>query len=100
MFARMPDGRTVEAHYQCDVKGHAPGSNDWRLGKGLAPLDKSKDMWTEYKELWRTWAVNNKDLMGILREECKWFDCTLSDKFANSNISQARALAELLNEGY
>lgn len=100
MFALMPDGRTVEAHYQCDVKGHAPGSTDWRLGKSKPPLDKTKNLWVEYKELWRIWAINNPDLMRILAEECKWFDSTLSDKFANSDISQARALAELLNEGY
>lgn len=100
MYARMPDGRTVEAHYQCDVKGYAPGSDHWKLGKGKPPLDRSKDMWYEYKELWRVWAINNPDLMRVLAEESKWFECTLSDKFANSNISQARALAELLNEGY
>lgn len=100
MFATLADGRTIEAHYQCDVKGHAPGSTDWKLGKGKPPLDRTKDMWVEYKKLWTEWALLNPDLMRILAEESKWFDCLLSDKFASSPISQARALAELLNEGY
>jgi hypothetical protein len=98
MFALMPDGRTIEAHYQCDVKGYAPGSTDWRLGKGKPPLDPSKDMWTEYLKLWRTWAEHNPDLMDILATESEMNDYVLSDKFANTDISQARALCELLNE--
>lgn len=52
LFARMPDGRSIESHYQCDVKGYSPGSNNWRLGKGKPPLDKSKDLWAEYMALW------------------------------------------------
>jgi predicted glycosyl hydrolase (DUF1957 family) len=98
MFALMPDGRTIEAHYQCDVKGIAPGSSDWRLGKGKPPVDKSIDSWGEYKKLWTIWADNNPDLMRELSEACALMDYTLSDKFANTDISQARALCELLNE--
>ncbi|WDS62349.1 hypothetical protein [Pseudomonas phage D6] len=98
MFALMPDGRTIEAHYQCDVKGIAPGSTDWRLGKGKPPVDRSKDLWKEYKQLWTVWADLNPDLMRELSEACALMDYTLSDKFANTDISQARALCELLNE--
>lgn len=98
MFALMPDGRTIEAHYQCDVKGHAPGSSDWRLGKGKPPLDTTKDMYVEYKCLWAEWAEQNPELMRELATACEHHDYTLSDKFANTGVSQARALAELLNE--
>lgn len=98
MFALMPDGRTIEAHYQCDVKGIAPGSSDWKLGKGKPPVDTTKDMYAEYKKLWVIWADNNPDLMRELSRVCELHDYTLSDKFANTGVSQARALCELLNE--
>lgn len=49
--AIMPDGRSIEQHYQCDVKGYDPGGRNWRLGKGRPPLDTSKDLWGEYLAL-------------------------------------------------
>ena len=36
--AIMPDGRTIEQHYQCGVKGYQPGGTNWKLGKGKPPL--------------------------------------------------------------
>ena len=33
--ARMPDGRSIEEWYQCDVKGYDPGGTAWRSGKGV-----------------------------------------------------------------
>ena len=36
--ARLPEGRTIEAVYQCDIKGYDPGGTNWRLGKGKPPL--------------------------------------------------------------
>lgn len=96
----MPDGRTIEAHYQCDVKGHAPGSSDWRLGKGKPPLDTSKNMWVEYLKLWNVWADHNPDLLLTLANISEMNDFILSDKFANTDISQARALCEILNERF
>ncbi|AFO71104.1 hypothetical protein KEN51_CDS0329 [Pseudomonas phage vB_Pae10145-KEN51] len=38
--------------------------------------------------------------MDELRQNAKEHDNYLSDVFASTDISQARALAELLNEGY
>ena len=96
--ARMPDGRTIEEHYQCDVKGYQPGGTNWRLGKGKPPLDKSKDMWTEYLALWEEWALTHPDLMDELGEAAKLKQYALSDCFASTPVNQARALVEILNK--
>jgi hypothetical protein len=29
IYALMLDGRSIEAHYQCDVKGYNPGGQNW-----------------------------------------------------------------------
>lgn len=100
LHATMSDGRTLEMHYQCDVKGFNPGGENWREGKGKPPLDSSKDLWKEYLALWETWAKDHPDLMKELKEKVVEHDYYLSDVFATSDISQARALAELLNKGY
>lgn len=97
LFARMPDGRTIEQHYQCDVKGYQPGGTNWKLGKGKPPLDKTKDMYAEYLELWKIWANNNEQLVLELAERAKASGYVLTDMFATSPVNQARALAEILN---
>lgn len=94
--ARMPDGRSLEAHYQCDVKGYAPGSSNWRLGKGKPPLDRSVDLYAAYLALWRTWAAHNPALINDLRQRAT--SGVLSDRFASTPVNQARALADILNE--
>lgn len=94
----MPDSRTVEMHYQCDIKGYAPGGTDWRVGKGKPPKDPSIDLYHEYKELWFQWINNNYDLFKELRVLAVEHDGLLTDCFATNEVSQARALAELLNE--
>ena len=33
--AVLRDGRAIEQHYQCDVKGYDPGGKNWKLGKGV-----------------------------------------------------------------
>jgi len=96
--ARMPDGRTIEQHYQCDIKGYDPGGRNWRLGKGNPPLDTSKDLWQEYLELWRVWCRSHNQALRLLRVHAAKHDNTLSDRFATTNINQARALATILNE--
>ena len=98
LFAVMPDGRTIEQHYQCDVKGYQPGGTDWRLGKGKPPLDKTKDLWEEYLSLWETWAINHPELMDELGYAAAAKDYCLSDCFASTPVNQARALAEILNK--
>lgn len=96
--AVMPDGRTIEQHYQCDVKGYQPGGRDWRLGKGKPPLDTTKDLWAEYLALWEQWAVDHPDLIEELARAAAAKGCVLSDRFASSEVNQARALAEILNK--
>ncbi len=97
LYAKLPDGRTIEEHYQCDVKGYQPGGRDWRLGKGKPPLDPSTDLWKEYLGLWQIWAAAHPELMDELRAQVSLKNYTLSDRFASTPISQARALAEILN---
>jgi hypothetical protein len=70
LFAKMPDGRTLEMWYQCDEghgKGYQPGGRDWRLGKGKPPLDVTVDLWGAYLGLWRIWADSNPALITELR---------------------------------
>lgn len=98
MTARLGDGRTIEQIFQCDIKGYDVGGTNWRLGKGKPPLDPSVDTWKEYKGLWIEWAKLNPSLMTELRGLAKTKDDTLSDVFASTPTSQARALAEILNE--
>ncbi|WP_211232682.1 DUF4326 domain-containing protein [Marinobacterium litorale] len=96
-FARMPDGRTIEMHYQCDVKGYLPGGTNTTLGKGKPPLDPSKDLYAEYLQLWKIWAANNPDLISELKEKADQHGRVLADFFATTPVNQARALAEILD---
>lgn len=105
--ARMTDGRTIEMHYQLDPspmgKGYQPGGRDWRLGKGKPPLDKDSTpdrLYSGYLDLWRQWAINNSSLMLELRIKAIEHNLVLSDMFATTPVNQARALSDLLNEGY
>lgn len=96
--AVMPDGRSIEQHYQWDVKGYQPNGTNWKLGKGKPPLDRTKDMWTEYLKLWQVWAENYQILLRELREHAKTYNNTLSDMFAVTPVNQVYALAEILNK--
>ena len=98
--AIMPDGRSLECHYQCDVKGYQPGGTDWRLGKGKPPKDMTVNLWEAYLSLWRQWANTHPEEMQELRAVVLEHGGVLSDMFAHTPINQARALATLLNEGY
>lgn len=97
--AVLTDGRSIEEHYQCDVKGYDPGGRQQRLGKGKPALDPSKDLWAEYLALWRQWVALNPQLFEGL---CAHIgpDGVLSDRFANTCVNQARALAVLANEHF
>lgn len=89
LFARFADGRTIEEAYQLDVKGYRSVSNNWRTGKGKPSL-RDVDLWTEYLALWLNWADENPDLIEELKIAAA--GKVLTDKFASSSISQARAL--------
>lgn len=99
MVARMPDGRTIEQHYQCDIKGYDPGGTYWRLGKGKPPLKHytPEELYHEYKQLWVTWGQQHEDLLDELAQLAAVHNYTLKDTFASSAINQARVLAEILN---
>lgn len=49
-----------------------------------------------YLPLWQEWARQNPELMSELRKNV--VGKTLTDQFANTRVSQARALAQILNE--
>jgi hypothetical protein len=95
--AFMPDGRTIEMHYQCDVKGYQPGGTNWNLGKGKPPLDPDTNLWAEYLALWVDWALRNPELIEELRYNA--VAGVLSDRYATTNVNQAAALAWILNNG-
>lgn len=98
LFATLSDGRTIEMHYQCDVKGYQPGGKNWRLGKGKPSLRKV-DLWSEYLSLWRQWANDHRDLMFHLWSILKLLeDPRLVDSFAKGPVNQAAALATLITE--
>lgn len=96
--AIMPDGRSIEIHYQCCVKGYDPGGTNWRLGKGKPSLDPTVNLWQAYLSLWRTWANINLPLMRELYVRAKAQDGILTDCFASTEVNQAHALATILNE--
>lgn len=100
MFARLPDGRTIEEAWQLDCKGHRAYSNNWRDGKGKPPLEGFNPTYEDYKALWATWAKANPELMRELATLAQTKDLWLSDCFASTPVSQAHALCDLLNEGY
>lgn len=95
LVARLADGRTIEEAYQLDVKGYRTLGNDWRLGKGKKPLHPV-NLWSEYLALWKQWAIENPRLIEDLRLKAE--GKVLTDMFASSPISQARALAMILNK--
>ncbi len=99
-FAKLEDGRSIEQHYNCDIKGYDPGGTNWKLGKGKPPKDKSIDLWGEYLKLWRRWVKLNPHLLEELYHITKLTNNTLTDMFASSENNQARALAFLINEKY
>jgi hypothetical protein len=98
LYARLRDRRTIEEAYQLDVKGYRAIANSWRVGKGKPPLlaMTQDELWEAYLNLWRQWAIENPVLMADLAVNAR--GKVLSDKFASSVISQARALCLLLNE--
>lgn len=93
-YAILPNGNSIEYEFQVKCKGY----NSIREGKGKPALDPTKDLWTEYLNLWRVWAGDNIPLMRELYRAAVANDYTLTDMFASSPNNQARALATILNE--
>lgn len=99
--ALLADGRSIECHYQCDVKDYDRGGTNWRLGKGKPPLvaQTPDELWCAYLALWRSWAFAHPGLMQELRKCVLGKRGVLSDCFASTSINQANALSVLLNDG-
>lgn len=100
LTAIMPDGRTIEMWYQCDIKGYDPMGRNWRLGKGKPsryayPEDHLYEM---YLALWRIWAIHHQAALADLKLKAQENGNNLCDCFASTPINQARALAQILNE--
>lgn len=93
-YAVLPNGNTIEYEYQVNVKLY-PSIQE---GKGKPSLDPTKDLWTEYLNLWRVWTSENIPLMRGLYRAAVANNYTLTDMFATSSTNQARALATILNE--
>ncbi|QDH84765.1 hypothetical protein KMC57_gp05 [Achromobacter phage vB_AxyP_19-32_Axy24] len=102
LYAQMPDGRTIEQWYQCDVKGYEIGGRSWKLGKGKPSLlNYEGDMqWQMYLNLWRFWAIHHMTEMNELAAAVKQAGNVISDRFAKTPINQAHALAVILNEWF
>lgn len=100
LFAKLPDGRTIEEAYQLDVKGYRAVSSSWRDGKGKPPINgkDQKQLWEEYLELWKLWAQHNHELIIELNGLAS--SGVLTDRFATSDVNQARALAEIINDTF
>lgn len=102
LHAIMPDGRTIEQWYQCDVKGYDPGGTAWRRGKGQPPIIRYPDdqLYEMYLSLWRLWVIRHPDLMEELLTQARQNGNILTDCFASTPVNQARALAQILNEWF
>jgi hypothetical protein len=98
LVAKLEDGRTIEEAYQLDIKGYRSKGNDWKLGKGKPPIVSisKEEQYQKYKELWKTYLNENPDLFNELKQIVQ--TKTLTDKFAKTEINQARALTEIVNE--
>ena len=89
LYAKLADGRTIEMHYQCDIKGYQPGGTWWRMGKGRPAL-RECDLSAEYLHLWSQWAGINPHLIAELKRLRA--GRPLTDCFAKTPINQAWAL--------
>ena len=55
-------------------------------------------LYKRYLSLWKRWALDHPSQMQELRIRAIEHDYTLRDSFATSQVNQARALAQILNE--
>lgn len=94
--------QTIEDVYQTVIKksrkGLPPSKNSKLYNENLKTKEEREEF--SYKEgylpLWQKWAEQNPELIEELREKAK--GKVLTDKFANTRVSQARALADILNQ--
>ena len=88
---------TIEELYQLDIKGYRNKVKHWKEAKGLPPLNKTYEQaYKEYKALWRLYLTLHLDLLQEIAEKAK--GKTITDMFATSDINQAHAICDILNE--
>lgn len=95
--ATLSNGYSLEAIYQGLVKGY--GLENWKEGKGKPSL-REVDLWSNYLKIWKIWARENPERIEELRLLAWENEGILVDFFATTENNQARALAEILNNGY
>ena len=105
-YAQLKDGRYIEDIYQLNIKGHGTAqpkpisdklvkTTQKKMGAFKRKVSREQS-WEEYKDLWKQYLKENSDLLKELRIKSQ--GKVLTDKFANTDVSQARALAEILNK--
>lgn len=101
IFGQDVSNRTIESVYQHGVKqGDWITNNNYKTGRPMSKAiitgNTEDDSYTQgYLPLWQEWAKQNPDLIEDLRTKSKGMQ--LSDKFARTRVSQARALTDILN---
>lgn len=94
---------TIENAYQSVLKksgkGKAPATDSPLYNENLKTDEERQDYSYQrgYLPLWKEWAKQNPDLITELNR-IAFNNRKLSDAFANTKVSQARALADILNE--
>lgn len=95
-------GMSIEDVYQKIIKksgkGKAPAKTSRLYNEALKTKKEREDFsyYEAYLPLWQEWARQNPELIEELRENAR--GKTLTDKYAyNTTVSQARALADILN---
>ena len=95
-------GMTIEYVYQKILKksgkGKAPSKYSKLYNESLKTEEEKEDYsyYRGYLPLWQEWARQNPELIEELRTKAA--GKTLTDQFADTRVSQARALAQILNE--
>ena len=95
--------KSIEWVYQNVIKksgkGQPPAQNSRLYNPNLKTKEEMEDFSYEngYLPLWKMWAKQNPELMDELRRDSQ--GRVLTDKFATGKVSQARALADILNSG-
>lgn len=98
--AYLQNDLTIEQAYQCRIKGYDPTGKNWRLGKGKPSLRHTnrQDLYNDYKSLWQEYFWFHPELRDHLIEILPSYEHILRDSFATSDINQARAIADILNQ--
>ena len=98
---KLTTTNSIEYVYQTLIKksgkGKAPSKDSKLYNESLKTKEEKEDFsYTEgYLPLWQEWAKQNPELIEELRTKAA--GKTLTDKFAYTRVSQARALADILN---